>query len=137
LTAVLLLAGLTAVLTAQDQSSPSARRDDSYQATSRLLPDTQLDRPNGEDPDARAEWMRERFAGNLDTDFARLVIAETEKDAPRTGAPSTGRSRQPPAVRGDLRLVPLAPRQLPARIVLQPRRVGTPVSAVGPRGSES
>jgi hypothetical protein len=90
LTAVLLLAGLTAVLTAQDQSSTSTRRDDSYKATCKQLPVTQLDRPNGEDPDARAEWMRERFAGNLDTDFARLVIAETEKERAAQGSAVNG-----------------------------------------------
>ncbi len=72
----LLVAALAASLTAQDSLKP----DGSYIPTYRMLPDTPLGEPNGEDPEARIEWMRERFAGDLGADFTQLVLQEVMKD---------------------------------------------------------
>lgn len=56
------------------------KTDSSYRATYRVLPDTPLGEPNGEDPEARIEWMRERFAGDLGPEFTQLVLQEVIND---------------------------------------------------------
>ncbi len=72
----LMAAALAASVTAQDGLKP----DGSYVPTYRMLPDTPLGEPNGEDPEARMEWMRERFDGDLGADFTQLVLQEVTKD---------------------------------------------------------
>jgi photosystem II stability/assembly factor-like uncharacterized protein len=71
----LLLGALAVPIGAQE----TQKADDSYVPTYRQLKDTALDEPNGEDPEARREWMRERFAGDLTPEFTQLVVNELAK----------------------------------------------------------
>jgi photosystem II stability/assembly factor-like uncharacterized protein len=79
---VFLLAGGLAVPAAAQESAQaqSNKKDDSYVATYEQLPDTPLDQPQGEDPKARVEWMRERFAGTPGPEFTRMVLDAIVKD---------------------------------------------------------
>lgn len=74
--ALMIAAALAVSIGAQEPR----KTDSSYVATYRVLPNTPLGEPNGEDPEARIEWMRERFAGDLGPDFAQLVLQEMAKD---------------------------------------------------------